>query len=131
MIYRLCAAAILILACAGCAAGERAATSGDAADRFLAAIEAGDVPAACGLIAPKTREGLELSEGQPCEASLGSLELPGGGSVDDVEVWGDRAQARGQTDTLFLVELDAGWRVTAAGCTPGDGDTYDCRLSGS
>jgi hypothetical protein len=131
MIYRVCAAAILILTCAGCASDARSSTSGDVADEFLASIETGDAPAACGLIAPKTVRELEFSEGEPCADTLPSLDLPGGGTVEEVEVWGDRAKADGPTDTLFLVEMDAGWRVAAAGCSPGDDGSYDCLLSGS
>jgi len=130
MIYRVCAAAILMLGCVGCAAEERVATSSDVADEFLAAVEAGDAAAACALIAPKTREEFEFGEGEPCADTLGSLDLPAGGTVDEVEVWGDRAQARGETDTLFLVETHDGWRVAAAGCLRGEDETYDCLLSG-
>ncbi|MCT2584266.1 hypothetical protein [Actinophytocola gossypii] len=132
-IHRTCGAGailvVLTLLCVGCAAGERAATSSTVADDFLAAVEAGDARAACALIAPKTREAFEFGEGESCVDSLGSLDLPAGGTVDEVEVWGDRAQAIGETDTLFLVETHSGWRVAAAGCLRTEDETYDCLLS--
>jgi hypothetical protein len=122
VIYRVLAA-VLVLACAGCASGERAATSSEVANRFLASVDAGDTATACDLVAPEPRQ-------EVCPDSLADLGLPGG-TVDEVDVWGDRAQARGRTDTLFLVELDAGWRVAAAGCTLTADGTYDCLLSDS
>ena len=130
MIYRGCAV-VLTLLCAGCASGERASTSAEVAERFLAAVDADDAVGACELIAPSTREKLEFGEGEPCALAFDSLGLPGGGTVAEVEVWGDRAKADGPTDTLFLVEMDTGWRIAAAGCTPGEDGSYDCLLSGS
>jgi hypothetical protein len=131
MIHRWGAAAVLVLACAGCASGERSTVSSEVADRFLASVGSGDAATACELLAPTTLTDLESGEGQPCADSLGSLGLPGGGSVEEVEVWGDRALATASTDTLFLVELDTGWRVAAAGCASSDGESYDCLLSGA
>jgi hypothetical protein len=127
MIYRLGVVAAVVLMCAGCGTGQREAGSRDAAAGFLAAVGDDDTSAACALLATKTREELEYSEGEPCATSLKSVDLAGG-SVAGVAVWGDRAQARSSSGTLFLVELDAGWRVAAAGCTRTPDDTYDCLL---
>ncbi|WP_205327340.1 DUF6766 family protein [Glycomyces sp. YM15] len=60
-------------------------------------------------------EAILASEGEPCEASLGSRELASG-AVGEVQVWGDRALARTEDDLLFLVELEEGWKVATAGC---------------
>ncbi|OLF13442.1 hypothetical protein BU204_27370 [Actinophytocola xanthii] len=114
----------MVCAACGSSAGQ---TASSVAGRFLAAAEDADAGAACELLAPKTREELEFGEDGPCTATLASLGLPGG-TVDEVEVWGDRARATGRTDTVFLVELGSGWRVAAAGCTPPEDETFDCLL---
>ena len=58
------------------------------------------------------------------------MPLPGG-DVTSVEVWGDDAQVRIGGDVVFLTETDAGWRVTAAACTPREERPYDCEVEGS
>ncbi|HEV7650476.1 MAG TPA: hypothetical protein VGP26_20200 [Actinophytocola sp.] len=126
-ICRLGVVAVFIVICAGCATGQRATDSRAVAADFLTAMGDGDRGAACALLAVDTREQLEYSEGEPCATSLESVDIAGG-TVDTVDVWGDRAQARASTGTLFLVELDIGWRVAAAGCTRGTDGTYNCLL---
>lgn len=132
LIYRLGALAAAVVLCgglsSGCSAGQREVDSKAAAVDFLAAMADGDTRAACALLATRTRDDLETSESMPCSSALESVEISGG-DVGEVAVWGDRAQARASTGTLFLVELDAGWRVTAAGCTRADDGTYDCLLA--
>jgi hypothetical protein len=120
-------AATLVGLCSGCGAGQREADSRSVAAGFLAAMGDGDTVAACALLADATREDLEYAEGKPCAPALASVDIAGG-EVGEVSVWGDRAQAWTSTGTLFLVQLAAGWRVTAAGCTP-SGDGYDCVLA--
>jgi hypothetical protein len=131
LIYRLGALAAVILCaglCCGCGAGQREVDSKETAAHFLAAMAGGDTRAACELIATNTREDLEKSEGQPCSSALESVDISGG-RIGEVAVWGDRAQARATSGTLFLVQLDTGWRVTAAGCTRSADGTYDCLLA--
>ena len=129
MITRVVAAIVVstVGLCCGCGAGQRETDSRSVAARFLVAMDDGDTSAACTLLAADTRQDLEYSEGRPCVRALESVDISGG-AVGEVHVWGDRAQARASTGTLFLVQLDAGWRVTAAGCTPGEGG-YDCVLA--
>jgi hypothetical protein len=131
MISRIGIVAAVVIAsvglCCGCGAGQRETDSRSVAADFLAAMGDGDTDAACALLADATREDLEYSEGKPCAPALASVDIAGG-EVGEVSVWGDRAQARASTGTLFLVQLDAGWRVTAAGCAP-SGDGYDCVLA--
>ncbi len=64
----------------------------DVATIFLAAQGDDDTSAVCALLATKTREELEYSEGESCATSLKSVDLDGG-SVGGIAVWGDRAQA--------------------------------------
>ncbi|MPZ81884.1 MAG: hypothetical protein GEV28_16425 [Actinophytocola sp.] len=127
LIYRLGVVAVLIILCVGCGTGQRETDSAAVATDFLAAMGDGDTRVACALLATDTRESLEYSGGGPCTSSLGSVDIAGG-AVEGVEVWGDRAQARASTGTLFLVELNVGWRVAAAGCTRATDGTYDCLL---
>jgi hypothetical protein len=126
-ILRLGIVAALIVMCAGCAGGQREADSRAAAADFLAAITDRDTRKACALLATDTRDQLSYAEGEPCTTALGSSDLAGG-SVDSVAVWGERAEVHASSGTLFLVELDTGWRIAAAGCTRGSDGTYDCRL---
>lgn len=132
LIYRLGGLVAVVVLCtalsSGCAGGEREVSSKEAAASFLAAMADGDMRAACALLATHTREDLETSEGQPCSSALESVDISGG-TVDDVTVWGDRAQARASSGALFLVELATGWRVAAAGCDRSDDGTYDCLLA--
>jgi hypothetical protein len=132
LICRLSAVAAVVAMCAslasGCASGQREVGSKAAAVDFLAAMVEGDTRAGCALLATNTREDLEVSAGQPCSSALESVDIAGG-EVDEVTVWGDRAQARASSGTLFLVELATGWRVSAAGCTRADDGIYDCQLA--
>ena len=107
---------IAALLVAGCGSAQRAAAS-DTAARFLTAVGEDDLGTACGLLAPDVE----------CDPVA---ELTGG-AVGETAVWGDRAQVRSVAGTLFLVELDAGWRVSAAGCSPSVEGTYECVVAGS
>lgn len=109
---------------AGCGADGREAGAAGAASRFLSSLDKPD--SACALLSPKARTALE-SGGEPCARALADLRLPGG-QVTDATVWSERARVRTNGDTLFLVELDTGWRVTAAGCGHRTEDTYECAL---
>jgi hypothetical protein len=121
----LAAIAVAGVCVAGCGTDQREAAATDAANRFLSSL---DNPAdACVLLSPKAKQALE-SGGEPCAEALGSLDLPGG-RVSGASVWSDRAQAHAGGDTLFLVELDTGWRVTAAGCRHETEENYQCALS--
>ena len=119
---------IAALLVTGCGSAQREAATATAAE-FLTAVKDSDLATACGLLAPDTRESVE----GPCEGGFPELSggSVGGVVVGTVEVWGDRAQAKSDAGVLFLVELDTGWRVSAAGCEPSVGDTYECTLAGS
>ncbi|WP_309051641.1 hypothetical protein [Streptomyces sp.] len=103
-----------------------------AAGRFTAALAAQDFGAACGLLAPGSREELTEDGKAPCDRALRSLELPSGGGARAVEVHGRQALLRTDDDTVFLSQFDEGWRVTAAGCVPQPDDLpYRCSLKGA
>jgi hypothetical protein len=85
----------------------------------------GDPETRCDLLAPKTQAALEQNGSQSCADAIGQLPL-NGGRVESVQVWGGAAQVRMSGDTLFLTETHAGWRVSAAACTPNGDAPYDC-----
>ncbi|MFI6417256.1 hypothetical protein ACIBG6_07565 [Streptomyces sp. NPDC050842] len=100
---------------------------------FEEALAVGDYPAACELLAPESREQLEEDEKRPCEQALAAQELPRGGGLRSVDVYGRQALLRLHDETLFLSQFDDGWRVTAAGCVrePGVDTPYRCVLKGA
>jgi hypothetical protein len=83
----------------------------------------------CDLLAPATLATFESDESAPCADAIADVPLPGG-KVTSVEVWGGDAQVRLGSDTLFLTETDAGWRVTAAGCESRGEEPYHCEVDG-
>jgi hypothetical protein len=134
---RSCRAFVALVACscwavAGCSAdgSPRSTAAGQAAARF-AQVVTGQPDAACALLAPDTRQELEDSSG-PCPQGIADVKLPDAGRVLSVDVFGLDAIVRLEHDTMFLALFDAGWRVTAAGCTPQEEDRpYDCHLKGA
>jgi hypothetical protein len=114
------------LVLAGCGASDRGDVVSQVAARFLAATSAGDTNTACGLLTPQTREDLTTSDGQSCTDALPADRLPGA-PLGVAEVWSDWAKVDTDAGALFLTEMDSGWRVSAAGCTPrGESQPYRC-----
>ena len=120
-------AAALLLAGCGAPPGEDEVTR--TARDWLAAAQARDAARLCALLTPAAAESAATGD-ETCEQAVSDLDLPGGGSVGQVEVWSDEAQVRTGDDTLFLVRLAAGWRVNGAGCTPQAERPYDCDVEG-
>jgi hypothetical protein len=130
--YAVGLAACAILALGGCAGqgSVEDAAAADAAERFAQDITA-DAQAACELLAPQTRVELEDSSEASCAEALPQQDIPDGGQVRRVEVYGKDAVVHLEEDTVFLARFDEGWRVTAAGCTPNGDRPYDCDVRGS
>ena len=105
-------------------------TPAAAAQRFHAALAAGDGQAACHQLNAETASTLEKQERKPCAEAILSLDLPKGGAVADTRVYVTSALAtlaEGGSD--FLDEGPDGWRVSAAGCEPtAPSKPYDCEL---
>jgi hypothetical protein len=95
---------------------------------FATELASGDFASACALLTPATRERVERAGS--CPAVLAQHPPVETGAELTSQVWGDRAQVRTETDTLFLVETSAGWKVAAAGCQPRGEAPYDCQLEG-
>ena len=125
------AIASLLLA-GGCGTADREADVTEVSDRFHAALEAGDGAAACARLSSETAATLERSEGAPCEQAILELDLPAGARAAAAEVYVTSAYADlAEAGAAFLDEGPGGWRISAAGCVPSDGDQpHDCELEG-
>jgi hypothetical protein len=122
------AVAVALGCAAGCTpAGEQAARQ--TAEQFQAAVRTQDAATACRLLSDEARSSLESASTRPCPEALAALVLPTG-QVGPDEVWGRNAQVVLDSGALFLAEFRAGWRVTAAGCTPRPDQPYDCQVEG-
>ncbi|MBQ1116491.1 hypothetical protein KBY56_27450 [Streptomyces sp. C3-3] len=102
----------------------------DAAVAFQEGLRTKDAAATCALLAPATRDTLELSEGKPCVTVIAGEELPVAGSVRGVDVYGNQGRAVFDGDTLFLSRFPDGWKVVAGGCTPDPARPYTCVVEG-
>jgi hypothetical protein len=105
------AAALLL---AGCGSGGEDLAR-QAAEAFESALASNDPATACALVVE--------------DADCTSPNLPHG-TVREVRVWGDAAQARTDDDTLFLRETATGWRISGAGCRPNGERPYRCEVGG-
>ena len=124
-------ASAAVVAVAGCGtADERGAAASATALRMLSAVESKDGSGACAVLAPKTASALEQSAGSSCPAAILDEDLPKPGAVTGTQVYGQWAQVRLSTDTVFLGLFPGGWRVVAAGCRPEADKPYDCTLQG-
>ena len=119
----------MILPLVGCS-GPGTDAAAHTAEAFVAAWQSRDGAAACDLLAPETRSEVEQSARLPCPEAVLEEDLPGGGRVRDAQTWGDLAIVRLGTDTIFLAEHAAGWRVVAAGCRDRGDRPYDCQVQG-
>jgi hypothetical protein len=98
-----------------------------AAGQFRDAVGRHDGAAACALLTDAARDDTETF-GRDCPGQLATLPDPG--PVEQVEIWGDAAQVRLAHDTLFLLRLPDGWRISGAGCTPQGDAPYRCEVQG-
>jgi hypothetical protein len=120
----LLGAGALALLTSGCASAERPDV-----ERVATAFEdsSGDPQARCDLLMPDTAKKLEEQLGKSCAEGIGDVPTQGG-DVVDVQVYGGDALVRLGGDTLFLSKAPAGWRVSAAVCTPEAEGPYDCEV---
>lgn len=110
--------------------GARDADASEASEFFERQLVAGHIGAACRALAPSTRSELEESEHKTCSEALAAEQLPEGGTVRNVDVYGRQALVQLEGDTLFLSQFAEGWKVVAAGCRPEPGKPYQCTVKG-
>jgi hypothetical protein len=125
----LAAAGVALALCGGCGVTPGTDAVTRTAEAWLAAARARDAAALCRLVTPAAARSAETGD-ETCAQALSDLTFPAAGPVGAVQVWSDRAQVKVGGDTLFLTEVDGGWRVSAAGCTAEAGGPYDCDLEG-
>jgi hypothetical protein len=124
-------ASALLVTVAGCASvGDRETAASAAAVRLLTAVQSKDGQTACAVLAPDTTAEIVQSAGHACPQAILDEDLPTPGVVASAVVYGQWAQVRMSTDTVFLAVFPGGWRVVAAGCTPRGERPYDCVVQG-
>ena len=120
------ALALLCLAATGCGRGADREDATTVAERFFAAVGSGDGAAACRLLAPDTRRALEDEEQKPCRDAIGGVQIDEARRPTAVELYLTSAQADDDNgEHAFLSRTIDGWRVSAAGCTAGEGPPED------
>jgi hypothetical protein len=125
-------AALSALAVAGCGRSADRDEVRAVSERFFAALAAGDGAAACVQLSPDARDKLEGDEQKPCREAITALKIEGG-AIGAVGVYITNATVElAGGERAFLSQTPDGWRLTAAGCTPAQGDPaeqpFDCEL---
>jgi hypothetical protein len=114
---------------AGCAANtERAEVQRVAVD-FVTAVEDDNGQDACGLLTPEAEQSVSGATDVACSTAVLSID-ESGSQVHHTQVWGDSAQVKLGSDTVFLRRLSTGWQVRAAGCRSQPDAAYDCDVEG-
>jgi hypothetical protein len=128
----LAAVALAGLVLSACGAGDRQREAVTVAERFHAALGRDDGTAACMELSAAAASSVEREEKRPCQDAVLRLELPGRAAAASARVYLISASVRlADGSATFLSEGPAGWKVSAAGCTPTAPDRpYDCELEG-
>jgi hypothetical protein len=126
---------VCALACvtaAGCGTGDRERDAAAVAERLSAALERDDGAAACEELSAAAVSAVEQQESAPCADAILRLDLPRGAVAGKSRVYLRSASVElAGGGATFLNEGPAGWKVSAAGCTPtGPGQPYECELEG-
>jgi hypothetical protein len=118
----------LALVATGCGRSDDRAEATQVAERFFAAVEAGDGRAACDQLSLDTRDKLESDEQKPCREAIGQLDIEAG-ALATVELYLNNAKADlANGESAFLSLTAEGWRLSAVGCKPGEGDPADAPM---
>jgi hypothetical protein len=123
---------VLGLGATGCGRSDDRAEARSVAERFFAAVESGDGEAACEQLSADTRDALEGDEQKPCREAIGGLRIEPA-RLAAIELFLTNAKADlANGESAFLSLTAEGWRLSAAGCRPGDGPPreapMDCEL---
>jgi hypothetical protein len=96
---------------------------------FVTAIEDRNGADACELLTSEAEESVSGATDVACAVAVLNVE-ENGAEVRHVQIWGDAAQVKLGSDTVFLRELPDGWQVRAAGCQSQPGAAYKCDVEG-
>jgi hypothetical protein len=121
-------ATLCVMTMTGCGTQSGAQDVSGTVARFFEATAGADGAAACALLAPKTRDDLTVSDGQPCAESLPMDRLHG--TAREASVWSGWAYVSTDQGAVFLTEFESGWLITAAGCQPNGDAPYRCVVGG-
>jgi hypothetical protein len=126
------AVALAGLVLSACGAGDRQREAVAVAERFHAALGRDDGNAACLELSAVAASSVERQEKRPCQDAVLRLELPGRAAAASSRVYLISAYVLlADGSATFLSEGPAGWKISAAGCTPTAPDRpYDCELEG-
>lgn len=105
----------------GCSAASEGTVT-QRADAFYESLRHGDGAAACAVLAEEAKESLEEQEGEPCGTAILGQGLPESSEGGTAVVYGSMAQVRYAGETAFLSRFSDGWRITAVGCAPTEGE---------
>lgn len=113
----------------GCTASTERPRAGDVAIRFVTDVRDHDGKAACALLTDEAAESVSGATDVSCAQAVLNVEEDGT-AVRSVQIWGDAAQVKLGSDTVFLRRLPDGWQVRAAGCKSQPGAAYRCDVDG-
>ena len=122
------AAAVLVVGSSASCGDVGAATAPSVLERAQAFYQAAasDPAAACELLSPGVRAGLNGRSGACTGAIRHSIRPPG--AEVDTQVFGSHGMVRFDNDVVFLARFDSGWLVTAAACAPVVDRPYQCEI---
>jgi hypothetical protein len=116
---------LMAAAVAGCGQGTNRDTVRAVTDRFYAAVDDHDGALACAQLSQDTLKQLEQDEKATCAKAVEALGLAGA-PVTRVEVYVTNAKvdlANGAS--AFLEDTATGWKLSALGCRPSQGDPHE------
>ncbi len=113
----------------GCTSGAEQSRVRAVAAEFVTAVQDGNGGDACALLTSEAEKSVSGATDVPCATAVLNLD-ENGSQLHGIEIWGDAAQVKLGTDTVFLRRLPTGWQVHAAGCQPQPGAAYDCEVQG-
>jgi hypothetical protein len=125
----LVVASFALTGCGSLAPDSSAAAA--AAIAFRSAVRRSDGVAACRLLSPDVVSAVAQSAAKPCSTAIVGSGVGGRSRPLHVDAYGQNARAVFADDVIFLADFPAGWRVTAAGCTPRVDRPYDCSVEGN